>query len=485
MRKVLKVVALIVTTVLLAAMVTGSAAASDPAIPTTGTPINNDCSAGYVALTFDDGPSENTPALLQTLQSLNLKATFFVLGQNIGYTFGNGPSAITGTQIIQQEVAGGHTVGDHTWDHASITGLATNTQPMSDSQFQTELTSTAQAIQAAGAPYPTLYRPPYGDINSYYDLMARNMGFRVVMSYGTAYDSSAGDGNIIDSQDYDFTTRSVIADRVINGYTKSYTNPTTGVTTVNHWHGLTLPNGAPAAGAIISFHDGAGPEAQGTIDALPAIANAMNQLHLCSTATVRQDATGNIVPVPPPTVPTTGNRVSNPSLEQLPGGAQLGSNASPVCWQQGGYGTNSKTWSLTNDAHSGNIAENLTMTNWVSGDGKLVLTQRQSQTACLAAVTPGKTYSMWVWYKGSWPMAGTPLQGTDSSSTVSIATYYRDTSGNWIYWQGSQASPPTSTYSLAYFTTAPLPANATAISWGLALKGNGTVITDDYTMVPN
>ena len=40
--------------------------------------LNNDCSGGYVALTFDDGPGANTPALLQELKDLNLEATFFV-----------------------------------------------------------------------------------------------------------------------------------------------------------------------------------------------------------------------------------------------------------------------------------------------------------------------------------------------------------------------------------------------------------------------
>src|SRR3954447_22521459 len=370
----------------LAAVAAGTAQAADPAVAATGMPISNDCSGGNVYFTFDDGPSENTAALLRTLQALNLKATFFVMGQNVGDTFDlGGSNRITGTTLVQQEVAAGHTLGNHSWDHRSITGQSTSTATMSDSDFQSELTRTSQAIVNAGAPTPTLYRPPYGDINGYYDLMARNMGYRVVMSYGTASDSSAGDGNIIDSDDYNSAqTASSIANRIINGYHKSWTNPTTGVTTTNYWHGIQRDS-------ILSFHDGIGPEAQNAVDALPLIVNYMNQRHLCSSATIRSDATGNIVPLPPPAVPTTGNLVSNPSLEARPGNAPVGSNSSPTCWQQGGYGTHSKAWSLTSDAHSGGIAESLTISNWVNGDGKLVMTQRQSEaSACLASVAPGK-----------------------------------------------------------------------------------------------
>src|SRR4030081_745362 len=38
----------------------------------------------YIAMTFDDGPSsENTPRLLQMLKQRNIKATFFLIGQNV------------------------------------------------------------------------------------------------------------------------------------------------------------------------------------------------------------------------------------------------------------------------------------------------------------------------------------------------------------------------------------------------------------------
>jgi hypothetical protein len=107
------------------------------------------------------------------------------------------------------------------------------------------------------------------------------------------------------------------------------------------------------------------------------------------------------------------------------------------------------------------------------------MTQRLSEQSCLAAVTPGKTYSMWAWYKGSWPVYGL------SPTKVSIATYYRNAAGSWVFWQSSPLFAPSSAWTLASFTSAPLPAAATAISFGLAIAGPGSLTTDDYALAAN
>ena len=95
---------------------TGRAWADTP----TYSPINNDCSAGYVEFTFDDGPDVNTPAVLQALEGLNLTATFFVLGDKLD----NNP---TNQQTLQAEVVDGFSVQNHSYDHASWTGASTGT----------------------------------------------------------------------------------------------------------------------------------------------------------------------------------------------------------------------------------------------------------------------------------------------------------------------------------------------------------------------
>lgn len=412
-------------------------------------PINNDCSGGTVAFTFDDGPDVNTPLVLQALQGLNLGATFFVLGSKIVDSPAN-------QQIIRDEVAAGFSVQNHTYDHSSFTGASTGTQPLSESQIQNELESTSAAIVNAGAPKPTLYRPPYGDVNAYDDNVAQHLGYRIVMPWGTPT------GNIVDSQDWTGISPATIASNVTQGYTKNG----------NFYPGI-------KANSIVSMHDGEYQTTQNTIQALQPIVDYMNTKHLCSTGTIRLDATGGVVPPPAPPEPLVGNLVQNSSLETLR--ANGSPAAEPVCFQQAGanVASNVANWSLTNDAHSGSIAERVNVTNWTAGDRKLVITQRMSEQSCLAAVTPGHTYSMWVWYKGDWNYSGA------SATKVSIASYYRNASGTWIYWQGSPLVSPSSSWNLANFTSAPLPAGATAVSFGLAIQGNGSLTTDDYALAMN
>jgi peptidoglycan/xylan/chitin deacetylase (PgdA/CDA1 family) len=412
-------------------------------------PVNNDCSGGYVSFTFDDGPGPNTPAVLQTLADLNLKATFFVNGNKIDASPAN-------QQVIRDELAGGFSVQNHTYDHASFTGASTGAQPLSDAQVTSELEDTSTAIVNAGGPKPALYRPPYGDINAYYDLIARNLGYRIVMPWSTP------NGNIVDSQDWTGISPAAIAANVTQGYTKNG----------NFYPGI-------KADSIVSMHDGEDQTTQNTLQALPAIVDYMNAKHLCSTDAIRPDATGGIVPPPAPPEPATGNLVQNASLEALR--AAKSPAAEPVCFQQAGanVASNVANWSLTNDAHSGSVAERVDVTSWTGGDRKLVMTQRQSEQSCLAAVTPGRTYSMWVWYKGNWTFTGA------APTKVSIATYYRNASGTWVYWQSSPLLAPTSSWNLANFTSTPLPAGATAISFGIAISGTGSLTTDDYALAMN
>lgn len=59
-------------------------------------------------LTFDDGPStNNTPKILDILSKNNIKATFFVIGQN----------AEKNSELVKREISEGHVVGNHTYSH--------------------------------------------------------------------------------------------------------------------------------------------------------------------------------------------------------------------------------------------------------------------------------------------------------------------------------------------------------------------------------
>jgi peptidoglycan/xylan/chitin deacetylase (PgdA/CDA1 family) len=129
-------------------LASGVHAPSVPAVPSL--PPTTDCnSQSCIALSFDDGPSAAvTPQILTALEQRHIAATFFLIGKNID---GN-------QTLLQRMAADGFEVGNHSWSHPNMTGLTPD-------QIKTELLSTQAAIVNAGAPLPTLFRPPYGAVN--------------------------------------------------------------------------------------------------------------------------------------------------------------------------------------------------------------------------------------------------------------------------------------------------------------------------------
>ncbi|MBE3013837.1 polysaccharide deacetylase family protein [Microbispora sp. NEAU-D428] len=124
-----------------------------------------DCSAGYVGLTYDDGPNpSNTTNLLNTLKANGLRATFFNIGQNAQ----NNPS------LVRAQVDAGNWVGNHSYTHPHLT-------QMSSSQIQSELQRTQQAIQQATGSAPKLFRPPYGETNSTLKSIEQQLGLREII----------------------------------------------------------------------------------------------------------------------------------------------------------------------------------------------------------------------------------------------------------------------------------------------------------------
>jgi peptidoglycan/xylan/chitin deacetylase (PgdA/CDA1 family) len=104
----------------------------------------------YIALTFDDGPHATlTPKLLDLLAARQLKATFFVVGQN----------AAEYPEILKRAVREGHEIASHSWSHPNL-------GKMSDEGVRRELQKTDDAIVAAIGKRPTLMRPPYGSITA-------------------------------------------------------------------------------------------------------------------------------------------------------------------------------------------------------------------------------------------------------------------------------------------------------------------------------
>jgi peptidoglycan-N-acetylglucosamine deacetylase len=115
----------------------------------TGVSINRAGGARkYVALTFDDGPGPQTPAVLAELKKADVPATFFVIGANVKQN----------PEVLNQIVAAGHEVGVHTWNHKDMTTLDPKEQ-------KAEIESTAGEILAVGGVASRLFRAPYGSVN--------------------------------------------------------------------------------------------------------------------------------------------------------------------------------------------------------------------------------------------------------------------------------------------------------------------------------
>ena len=104
----------------------------------------------YIAMTFDDGPSATlTPKLLDLLAAHHIKATFFVIGENVAEH----------PEIVERAAREGHEIANHSWSHP-------NFGKMSDEGVRSQLWRTDDSIKNAIGARPTLLRPPYGSITA-------------------------------------------------------------------------------------------------------------------------------------------------------------------------------------------------------------------------------------------------------------------------------------------------------------------------------
>jgi peptidoglycan-N-acetylglucosamine deacetylase len=127
----------------------------------------------YIALTFDDGPSAAlTPKLLDLLAAHHIKATFFVIGENVAEH----------PEIVARAAREGHEIGNHSWSHP-------NFGRMSDDNVRSQLRRTDDAIRSATGNRPTLLRPPYGSITAREKRWIHDeFGYRIILWDVDPYD---------------------------------------------------------------------------------------------------------------------------------------------------------------------------------------------------------------------------------------------------------------------------------------------------------
>src|SRR5436309_3050633 len=127
----------------------------------------------YIAMSFDDGPSATlTPKLLDLLAARHIKATFFVIGENV----------MEHPEIVARAAREGHEIGNHSWSHPNLA-------KMSQESVRSQLQRTDDAIKNATGERPTLMRPPYGSITDREKHWIHDeFGYRIILWEVDPYD---------------------------------------------------------------------------------------------------------------------------------------------------------------------------------------------------------------------------------------------------------------------------------------------------------
>jgi peptidoglycan/xylan/chitin deacetylase (PgdA/CDA1 family) len=196
---------------------------------------------GWMALTFDDGPSHYRTQTLRTLRAERVPATFFDVGMRVA----------ANPQFAAFEAGEGHLVLNHTWSHPHLPTLTA-------AQIESQVLRTQEVLRKAGAPMPfKLLRPPFGDIDATVDAELTTLGYHHVN-----WDVVATDWDVA-------TTSAEIRDTIVAAF---------------------------RPGLVILMHDGAIDSANGPADeaALPQIIDQARRQGYCFG---QLDALGTVVPV--------------------------------------------------------------------------------------------------------------------------------------------------------------------------------------------
>ena len=169
-----------------------------------------------VALTWDDGPADATSVILDALEAVGGKGTFFVVGQRVDYYPDN----------VRRAVALGCEIGNHTWQHAYLDTLSAE-------DIQSQIQRTNDKVEEITGVRPTIMRPTGGRVNS---AVKENVGMPMIQwtidtldwktrdakSTIDAVLNNVSDGDIVLMHDlYDATaeaSKTIIPELVSRGY---------------------------------------------------------------------------------------------------------------------------------------------------------------------------------------------------------------------------------------------------------------------------
>ena len=117
------------------------------------------------AITLDDGPDPRfTPTVLKIAKEKGIKLTFFDVGKEIK----------AHPDLARQELAEGHVIGNHTWDHPHLPMVSAHTEI-------TEIDHCEREIVKICGEKTHLFRPPYGKWDSDTFIDATDEGYRIIL----------------------------------------------------------------------------------------------------------------------------------------------------------------------------------------------------------------------------------------------------------------------------------------------------------------
>lgn len=122
-----------------------------------------------VYLTFDDGPiPEVTPKVLEILDRYHVKATFFMVGENIDKH----------PEVFEQVLQAGHSIGNHTYNHRK--GWRTSFREYMDNVAKWENVVNRQSIVHRQSSNRQLFRPPYGKATLRQRIALHKLGYTLI-----------------------------------------------------------------------------------------------------------------------------------------------------------------------------------------------------------------------------------------------------------------------------------------------------------------
>ncbi len=146
-----------------------------------------------VALTFDDGPSQWTPPILDRLIDHDAHATFFVLGSQI----------LEHPGVVARTIAEGHELGVHGWSHKPVDEL-------SPPQILGQLANTCEQISAQGDTVLRWWRPPWHRLTDAAIAAAEELGLSYCGVTIDTYDVNRVDDVIVNAVYKDLKTGAIV-----------------------------------------------------------------------------------------------------------------------------------------------------------------------------------------------------------------------------------------------------------------------------------